>query len=294
MSLPYNSYDQLKYRGNEYVTDQTLNRGVYRMFQNDVYLDEKMSEHINDDSVHYFYEGDVGDDYLSSDKLVVLCAQLKDGEYVSMEDVVGNSLVQEYLQKSWQRTIDSQPKNLGGYSLVFRFQLSINQIGNPDTATVVTVEDMLDFSGFFGGNLVIECPAYQTGTVEQGSYQDSNSCYNQNLILAGKGNANAVMNVSDCHANVIIRNVHVLASGIRPTPLDPANNRDFDGKEKESRGLEDGTVWINDRATAGDDGSYECKRWSPMFKKWFDLNMLAGIRITNCPDVLIKHCYIEY
>lgn len=290
MSLPFNAYDQLRYRGNEYVTDQTLNRGVYRLFQNDVYLDEKMSEHINDDSVHYFYDGDSGEDYLSSDKLVLLCAQTdQNGRYVSMGDVAGDSSSQEYIQKSWQRTIDGQPKNLGGYSLVFRFQLSQNATSNPGTETEVTVMDMLDFSGFYGGNLIIESPSVNAGGLQ---YQNSTSCRRQNLILTGNRNANAIINVSNCHANVIVRNSRFRLLGLTPTPcgLRDADD-DFTNKEAD---LQNGTVYVNDKPANDGDGDMECKRWSQTHGKWFDLNMLAAIRITDSPDVTIRHCYIEY
>src|SRR5574344_604936 len=159
MSLPFNSYDQMRYHGNEYVTDQTLNRTVYRLFQNDVYLDNSIQDHINNDSVHYTDSDDSTIDYLTSDKQIVLAARDDGGVLKSAIDVISNANLGIYSMKSWQRLINEQPKNLGGNTLSFRFQQAENIIRNPDTIKNVFNADMLDFSNFYGGTLIIESPA---------------------------------------------------------------------------------------------------------------------------------------
>ena len=290
MSLPFNSYNQLRYRGNEYVTDQTLNRTVYRLFQNDVYLDNKLLEHVSDNSVHYAESENTLIDYLTSDKLVILPGKgnTNDG-YTQTEDIIDNPNLQTYSEKSWQRLIDEQPKNLGGNTLTFRFQQSANQGSNPETVIPVKIIDMLKFSGFYGGNLIIESPA---AYIETGSNkQNSSSAANQRLVIKSNGNSNAVISIENCHCKVTVRNSCFMLSDI--TSITKANDigtNDFDTK-LDSETFENGNIYCN---YPDNDGKYECKRYSAVHNKWYDLNMMAAIRIVNTSDVEIRHCCIKF
>lgn len=289
MSLPFNSYSQLRYRGNEYVTDQTLNRTVYRLFQNDVYLDNKLQEHVSDNSVHYAESETTLIDYLTSDKLVILPGKSTDNGYVQTEDIIDNPNLSTYSEKSWQRLIDEQPKNLGGNTLTFRFQQSANQGSNPETVIPIKIIDMLKFSGFYGGNLIIESPPAYVSTGN--NTQNSSSAKNQRLVIKSGGNSAAVILVENCHCKVTIRNSCFMISDITSiTKIDDIGNIDFDTK-LDSETFENGNIYCN---YPDDDGKYECKRYSAVHDKWYDLNILTAIKIVNTSDVEIRHCYIEF
>ena len=46
MTIPSNSYDALKLRGNEYVANQTFNARILSLLKNDQYLDAELSAHV--------------------------------------------------------------------------------------------------------------------------------------------------------------------------------------------------------------------------------------------------------
>lgn len=314
MSLPFNSYNQLRYRGNEYVTDQTLNRTVYRLFQNDVYLDRTVQEHINDASVHYSEPDSVYIDYLTSDKLVVLPAEPIENsttKYKESEDVIINN--NYYISKTWQRLVDEQPKNIGGNTLIFRFQQAKNVSSNPNSEKTIELKSMLKFSNFYGGTLIIESPAaynindYQTdinGYRNNSTYdinrQSIKSCLNQHLTLV-RNNGISIIDVENCHCKVIIRNTSFLVqslSGITDLSNNDSEN-DFryklnaDGSFN-SDDYDVDKLYRNNKSSGDTDGDNEIKFYSSRFDKWFDSNMISAIKITDSPDVLIKHCYIRY
>jgi hypothetical protein len=297
----------LRYRGNEYVTDQTLNRTVYRLFQNDVYLDNQIHEHINNSSVHYSESEDGVIEYLTSDKLVILSAKptsskvteeitMTDGVYMQTEDIIADESLQTYSQKSWQRLIDEQPRNLGGNTLTFRFQKASNIDKNPEDLMVVKILDTLRFSGFYGGKLIIESPeALEPET----NYQTSTSAENQRLAIKSNNNVNALIEIENCFCSVIIKNSRFLIADLQKVKdVGDRGSKDFSGKLSNPEKYEDGTVWCNisngENEGVADDGSGECKRYSATFDKWYDLNILTAIKISNTPDVTVKHCYIEY
>jgi hypothetical protein len=307
MSLPFNSYNQLRYRGNEYVTDQTLNRTVYRLFQNDVYLDEKLLEHVSDNSVHYAESDTTIVDYLTSDKLVILSGK-KTGEtenydiYEQTRDILSNANTQTYSEKSWQRLIDEQPRNLGGNTLTFRFQRTQTQSDNPYPPVQLKIFDTIRFKGFYGGNLIIESQAAFSNSTY---YQTSTSALNQNLIIKNMStpkpantdkavihnNSDAVISLENCHCKVLIRNSRFMISDIIFAKNIGNNGEgDFSGK-LENNTHENGIVYSN---FPDNDGRYECKRFSVLHNKWYDMNILAAIKVTDTPDLEINHCYIEY
>lgn len=296
MSLPFNSYDQMRYRGNEYVTDQTLNRTVYRLFQNDVYLDSKFQEHIADDSAHYTDNSDTVIDYLTSDKQVILAAHYNsDGTYQSGVDVIQNATIGTYSEKTWQRLIDEQPKNLGGHTLNFRFQKSQTASKNPDTITNVINMDVIKFADFYGGTLIIESPiAYAVSGGSVQNYQDSTSAINQYLVICSNRNANAIIDIENCHCKVLIRNCNFKLVGINNyIDIGVDGPGDWINKDKDVSPFntkESGAVFCN----FGNGGTKEMKRYSSSMGRWIDLNMLSAVRVTKSPDVEIKHCYIQY
>lgn len=150
MSLPFNSYDQLRFRGNEFVTDQVLNRAVYRLYRNDVYLDDLLNSHIENDLIHNMGIEDGIENFLTGDKLVLLVCTKRDTLYS------GDNMT--LIQRGWQALIDSQPKNLGGCTLVFRFQPTERASKTLNKDLFLHVTETLRFDGFYGGTIIIEGP----------------------------------------------------------------------------------------------------------------------------------------
>lgn len=150
MSLPFNSYDQLRFRGNEFVTDQVLNRAVYRLYRNDVYLDDLLNSHIENDLIHNMGLEDGVENFLTGDKLVLLVCTKRETVYAAD----GVTLT----QRGWQALIDSQPKNLGGCTLVFRFQPTDRASKTLNNDLILHVPETLRFDGFYGGTIIIEGP----------------------------------------------------------------------------------------------------------------------------------------
>lgn len=150
MSLPFNSYDQLRFRGNEFVTDQVLNRAIYRLYRNDVYLDDLLNTHIENDLIHNMGLDEGNESFLTGDKLVLLICTKRDTAY-SADGVT-------IAQRGWQTLIDSQPKNLGGCTLVFRFQPTDRASRTLNNHLFMHVTETLRFEGFYGGTLIVEGP----------------------------------------------------------------------------------------------------------------------------------------
>lgn len=150
MSLPFNSYDQLRFRGNEFVTDQVLNRAIYRLYRNDVYLDDLLNTHIENDLIHNMGLDEGNESFLTGDKLVLLICTKRDTAY-SADGVT-------IAQRGWQALIDSQPKNLGGCTLVFRFQPTDRASRTLNNHLFMHVTETLRFEGFYGGTLIVEGP----------------------------------------------------------------------------------------------------------------------------------------
>lgn len=273
MSLPFNSYNMFQLKGNEYVTDQALNRISYRTFMNDVYLNNTLDSHINNDMMHSNGASDDGDDdFLTGDRLVIL-----PGDYPN--DIMSDPILGIYLQKGWQRLIDEQPRNLGGKTLTFRIQPTKTAFNNPISEMVVQLDDSITFDGFFGGNLVIEGPpAFQVINGIDIPMQTSATSINQRLVVSSNNKSNALFKILNVHCRAVIQNCAFRHSGIT---VDQTIASWADKEEQ----YQDGKVYKNSETS-------EIKRYTTS-DGWTDLNITSAIHIINSSDVLIRHCYIK-
>jgi hypothetical protein len=238
----------LRFRGNEFVTDQVLNRSVYRLFRNDVYLDDLLKTHIENDLIHNMATEEGSDGLLTGDRLVILaCTQRED-----VVDEVGTITT-----FGWQNLINSQPKNLGGNTLVFRIMPTLKNAAKLNDRIFVHVLETLKFNNFFGGTLIIEGPHVSdeiddsvSGSATEGqsgvttedddatpskiriiltsNFEDTSRGLDNldNLIVPSKpvsayqygGTEGAVISLNNCKCHVILRNCWLAQCGIGTDP----------------------------------------------------------------------------
>lgn len=301
MTLPFSDYNQLRCRGNEYVTDQTLNRPFYRFFQNDLYLDTLITAHTSDDLIHNTGGASrENETQLTGDRLVILsCGYNPTTETDEVEDVFEDvfdgddgQLLGIYVTKSWQTLVDEQPRNLGGHTLIFRVQKNEGSTSNPAQLYIRRLSRTLRLAGFYGGTLIFESPPAfginpETSTPE--THQTGSSAANQKICLVGGEKSSAVLSFEKCQCKTIIRNCKLvldnllIGSGSAVSGWASRDNLDFD------------KVYVNDLTDAEQKRlAGECMIKPSTTEVWTSLNVNKALNISDCNDVVIKHCCIGY
>lgn len=289
MSLPFNNYDQLRCRGNEYVTDQTFNRSFYRFYQNDVYLDGILTDHVTNELIHNVANSTATEIQLNGDRTVIMpCGEQNGNTFNPFPDVFTDvldtssesSTYGSYLRKGWQTLIDEQPKNLGGHTLVFRIQKTSGLDLNPDSLIVVNLNKILTFSGFYGGTLIIESPpAY--GNLDGRDVQHDYSAVNQRICLKGSKFLPFSISIEKCKCKTIIRQCCICIDHINTTTA--SDEIPFSNLNTPS-----GTIYR-------DNNGKNLGSCATVYNgEWTMLNVRRTLNVVDCADVLIKHCFICY
>jgi len=288
MSLPFNNYDQLRCRGNEYVTDQTFNRVFYRFYRNDVYLDNTVTDHITNELIHN--SGNIASDetHLSGDRMVILsCGGTSAETPAEYSGVFDDIMVTDhndpkygnYLKKGWQTLIDEQPRNLGGHTLIFRIQINDGLNTNPTALQLIRMDRILTLRGFYGGNLVLESPpAYAGESGVPPNTQHDSSAVNQRICLMGNELMPYTVSIERCKCRTIIRQCTICIDHISSTPLsvtDRPSNPTLD-------------------VIYQDNEDKSCMTKHDSNGEWTMLNIRRAINVEDCGDVLIRHCCIGY
>lgn len=292
MSLPFNNYDQLRCRGNEYVTDQTFNRSFYRFYQNDVYLDGILTDHVTNELIHNVANSTSSESQLNGDRMVIMpCGERNGSTFTIFADVFADvfdtnsesSTYGSYIRRGWQTLIDEQPKNLGGHTLTFRIQETNGNNLNPPDLITVNLNKTLTFDGFYGGTLIIESPPANVDiNANITNVQHDMSANNQRICLKGSRFLPFSVSIEKCKCKVIIRQCCICIDHISATtsknqvPFFPISTA---------------TSGIVYRDTSGADiGSCATVHNG----EWVMMNTRRALNIADCEDVLVKYCYICY